>query len=534
MVHPSPKRRRGYTEEDWRAAMTMYAEGASAAAVSARHGMSVSAIYTKASALGLTRASGRTAPPKTPIVRRVHRPQAAWDAAIAEYLAGETATVVCRRHGINRATFHGRICREGMSKTKCATAKPPDPDPTPTPEAAAALWRTRAHAAQLPPDGAWRTWLFQGGRGAGKTRAGAEWIADFAARHGAARIALVGGAMRDVREVMIDGPSGLAHLPDRAAPRFEAGRQRLVFPSGAVAFAFSSQEPERLRGPQFDAAWADEFCAWARPAYTLTMLRMGLRRGVDPRLVVTTTPKPMRELRRLRGEASCVVTQAGSAANAAHLAPGFLENLRDIYGDTRFAAQELDGVMVETGGALWRAQDLALVRGHAPPAYDAVVVAVDPPAGAEGAACGIVAAGRVGRRGFVLADETARGLSPLGWAQRACDAARRFGAQRIVAEANQGGAMVRAMLASAGAPCAVRLVHATDAKRVRAEPVAALYEQGRVTHCGAFAALEEEMMALSRDDDAGLRDRVDALVWALTALLVEAPVGRAPPRVLPL
>jgi len=306
--------------------MAMYAAGRSAAAVSAQFGMSTSAIYTRASALGLTRRAGRTAPPKEPILKRIHRPEEVYAQAAAEFIAGETAPIVCARHGLNTSTFHGWLWRHGMSKTKCAKAKEPDPDAVSGEEMAAradAAWRDTARAAQLPPDGAWSTWLFQGGRGAGKTRAGAERIAAIAARSGDARIALVGATMRDVREVMVDGPSGLAWLPHRARPRFEAGRQRLVFPNGAMAFAFSSQEPERLRGPQFDAAWADEFCAWRKPAYTLQMLRMGLRRGADPRLVVTTTPKPIRELRNLRAEASWVVTQAPTVSNAAHLAPAW-------------------------------------------------------------------------------------------------------------------------------------------------------------------------------------------------------------------
>lgn len=522
--------------------MAMYAN-APATAVSAAFGMSVQAIYNYVVRNKCGKKKGGA--PRKRVVIRMHHPQETWDQIEHDYVVkGYTAPQLAEHYKVTIHAIKGRARRGGWRKVDAPRTAPDvlpslhgaPPEDLPTAAEASSAWRARAHPAQLPPEGAWRTWLFQGGRGAGKTRAGAEWVADFAARHGDARIALVGAAMRDVREVMVEGPSGLANLPDRPAPRFEAGRQRLVFASGAVAYAFSSQEPERLRGPQFDAAWADEFCAWARPEYTLQMLRLGLRLGADPRLVVTTTPKPMAELRRLRGEASCVTTQAGTIANAHHLAPAFVEGLNEIYGGTRFAAQELDGVLVESdGGALWRAQDLAGVRGHAPPACDAVIVAVDPPVGADGAACGIIVAGRVGRRGYVLADRSARGLSPLGWAQRACAAAVEFSAQRIVAEANQGGAMVRAMLASAGAPCAVELVHATDAKCVRAAPAAALYEQGRITHCGDFVALEEEMMALSREEGEGLRiglrDRVDALVWALTALLVNLPPPPAGPRV---
>ena len=520
--------RKLYSEEEWQGAMTMYAAGASAAAVSACYGMSASAIATRASALGITRRNSGEKPwPRARILKNIHRPREVYELAAAEYIAGETGPVVCERHKINKSTFHCWMCANGISKAKAARAAPPDPNPVTDDQknaAATAAWRACAHPAQQAPEGDWRTWLFQGGRGAGKTRAGAEWLA---ARAGASKdgvFALVGATMRDVREVMVDGVSGLAHLPYRERPRFEVGRQRLLFPNGAVAYAFSAQEPERLRGPQFEAAWADELCAWKKPDYVLKVLRMGLRRGTDPRLVITTTPKPSAAFRGLRAEASCVLTQAGTDANAAHLAASFIEDVRALYGGTRFAAQELDGMLVEAGeAALWTAAMLAQVRAAAPPAFDEVVVGVDPPAGSRGSACGIIVAGRRGERAFVLADRSAQGLSPLGWASRVADAAREFHARTVVAEANQGGDMVRATLAGAGVGCAIQLVHATRNKRTRAEPVAALYERGLVAHCAAFPALEEEMMAIGDAESELKLDRADALVWAVTALLLERP-----------
>ena len=370
--------------------------------------------------------------------------------------------------------------------------------------------------------------MFQGGRGAGKTRAGAEWLAARAEASPGGLFALVGPTQHDVREVMVDGPSGLRNLPGRERPYYERSRRRLIWKNGAVAYAFSAEEPERLRGPQFEAAWADEFCIWPRPDETLANLRLGLRRGDHPQLVVTTTPKPLQSMRRLRAESSCVLTQAATRVNEAHLAASFLDGLHALYGGTRLAEQELEGVLLDGDGALWRAEDLRAARGVAPGVFERVVVAVDPPAGSGGAACGIIVAGRVGERAFVLADRSALGLSPLGWATRACEAAREFGAAEIVAEANQGGDMVRATLASAGAPCAVRLVHASRGKRARAEPIAALYEQGRVVHAGAFVALEEELMALGAAEGEGLLDRADALVWALSALMVERVAAPAP------
>jgi phage terminase large subunit-like protein len=339
--------------------------------------------------------------------------------------------------------------------------------------------------------------------------------------------ALIGPTQHDVREVMVDGPSGLRNLPGRERPWYERSRRRLLWRNGSVAYAFSAEEPERLRGPQFEAAWADEFCTWPKPTETLAILRMCLRRGDNPQLVVTTTPKAIPALRKLRAEPSCVLTQAATAVNADHLAPSFLDGLAALYGGTRLAAQELDGLLLDGDGALWRAEDVQAARGARPDAFDRIVVAVDPPSGHTGAACGIVVAARRGTRVYVLADRSALGLSPLGWASRAAEAAAEFAAVEIVAEANQGGDMVRATLASAGAPCAVRLVHASRGKRARAEPIAALYEQGRVTYCGAFPALEEELMALGVSESEGLLDRADALVWALTALML-VPISEGP------
>ncbi|QGZ93205.1 DNA-packaging protein [Terricaulis silvestris] len=474
---------------------------------------------------------------KGTITKRLHHSPEVWAQAKRDYLAGYTASAVSAHYGMSVDAIRKRASKEGWCKAHhVATAEIPPPlFPFPDDSQAvktgdsefASRWDEIAHAAQRAPALPWSTWLFQGGRGAGKTRAGAEWLA---ARAEAAPgiFALIGPTQHDVREVMVDGPSGLRNLPGRARPWYERSRRRLLWPNGSVAYAFSAEEPERLRGPQFEAAWADEFCIWPRPSETLAILRMGLRLGVAPQLVVTTTPKPLAALRVLRAEASCVMTQAATVVNAAHLAPTFLDGLHALYGGTRLAAQELEGLLVDGDGALWRAGDLARVRGARPPALERVVVGVDPPAGAGGAACGIVVAGRSGARAVVLADRSAAGLSPLGWATRVAEAAREFGAHEIIAEANQGGDMVRATLASAGAPCAVRLVHASRGKRARAEPIAALYEQGRVTHAGAFVALEEELLALGVSESEGLLDRADALVWALTALMLGPPPSEGP------
>lgn len=393
-------------------------------------------------------------------------------------------------------------------------------------DAAQNHWRMLANPEQDEPRQPWTTWLAMGGRGSGKTWIGAGWLAETAQTCG--RLALVGQSLHDVREVMIEGPSGLrAQSPRGYRIRYEAGRRRVLWPNGAEARIFSAEDPDSLRGPQFEAAWADEFCAWRDPGGVLSNLRMGLRLGAAPKLVVTTTPRPIMALRKLKTEAGVVVSNLPTATNAHNLAPGFLAHLNSLYGGTRLAAQELEGLIVDGDGALWRAEDLARCRGSRPPQLHRVVVAVDPPATAAGDACGIVVAGKLGDRAFVLADLTVSGHTPLGWATVAVEAARQYGAGAIVAESNQGGDMVRGVLAQANAPCEVRLVHARYSKRVRAEPVAALYEQGRVVHCGAFPALEEELMALGCGDSGASPDRADALVWALTDLLL-GKTERAP------
>ncbi len=392
-------------------------------------------------------------------------------------------------------------------------------------------WPANALAHQQPPESDdWITWLLLGGRGAGKTRAGAEWLS-LQAQAAPGRFALVGPTLHDVREVMIEGPSGLRAIRRGAErPVWHASRRRLAWEAtGSVAYAFSAEDADSLRGPQFHAAWADELCAWRAPEAVLSNLRLALRLGPRPRLALTTTPKPIAALRRLLSEPGCVRTDAPTAANAQNLAPGFLASLQALYGGTRLAAQELDGLLVEDdGAALWRAEQFARLRGPAPARLERVVLAVDPPASERGDACGLVVAGRAEGRGYVLADRTTGGLSPLAWGGRAAAVAREFGAHAIVAEANQGGDMVRTVLQVAEPPCPVKLVHATRAKRARAEPIAALYEQGRITHCGTFPRLEEELLALGSAELKHSPDRADALVWALTDLLLDRP---AMPRV---
>lgn len=407
-------------------------------------------------------------------------------------------------------------------------------------------WEIWARPDQLPPAAApsgapWITWLVLGGRGAGKTRAGAEWVRGLAlgrppfADRPVGRIALVAETMADVREVMVEGVSGLRAVHDDATrPRWEAVRRRLVWPNGAVAQGFSAEDPESLRGPQFEAAWLDELAKWRRAEATFDMLQFGLRLGARPRQMVTTTPRPSALLKRLLADPATAVTRARTAHNARHLAPGFLDAVLARYGGTRLGRQELDGELIEDRpGALWARAALEALREAAAPPLARIVVAVDPPASSRAGAdaCGLVCAGIDGGGCVhVLADASEAGLRPAVWAARAVALYRRFAADRIVAEVNQGGEMVKAVLAEIDPAVPVEMVRATRGKFLRAEPVAALYEQSRVRHAGAFPELEDEMCDFSADGLSSGRspDRLDALVWAVTALALGQ---KARPRV---
>jgi phage terminase large subunit-like protein len=401
-------------------------------------------------------------------------------------------------------------------------------------ERLARTWHWFAHTHQRPPqDIDWTTWLILGGRGAGKTRAGAEWVRE-QARDGAARIALVGETARDVRDVMVEGVSGLLAVHEtHERPEWFASRGRVQWASGAVAECFSAEDPDSLRGPQFSAAWCDELAKWRQAEATFDMLQFGLRLGGRPRQVITTTPRPMALLKRLIADPATAVTRAGTVVNARFLAPAFIDTVLKRYGGTRLGRQEIDGELIEDRvDALWKRAQLEACRVDAAPPCSRIVVAVDPPAsaGKKSAACGIVAAGVHGDLIYVLADETCAGLSPAGWAAKAIALWRRLEADCLVVEVNQGGDMVRAVIREADANVPVTPVRAHRGKYLRAEPVAQVYEQNRVRHVGTFPALEDELCDFGPDGLSAGRspDRLDALVWAISALTFAA---RAEPRV---
>ncbi len=383
-------------------------------------------------------------------------------------------------------------------------------------------WSFWAREEQREPPGNWRIWLFLGGRGAGKTRAGAEWIAQGVQDGRMRRVALLAATYADARAVMIEGESGLAHVAKGAA--FEPSNRRVLFANGAVATVLTAEEPDGIRGHQFDAAWGDEFAKWNAPQQALDMLLMALRLGEDPRMLLTTTPRNIPALTALLAAPDTVATKSATRENIDNLAPGFLESLEARYGGTRLGRQELDADLIEDNdSALWRRAWIEAGRTREVPTLSKVVVAVDPPVSAHGDECGIVVAGREGVDGYVLADCTVSGMTPDRWAASVAAAFERHNADLVVAESNQGGEMVKSVLLQASPHLPVRLVHASRDKRTRALPVAMLYERGTVRHAGTFPELEDQLCNF--DGEGASPDRLDALVWALTELF---PASRQP------
>jgi phage terminase large subunit-like protein len=369
--------------------------------------------------------------------------------------------------------------------------------------------------------------MLMAGRGFGKTRAGGEWI-KAQEKAGMRRMALVGSTASDARDVMVEGESGLLSLyPSRERPRYSPAVRRVIWPSGARATLYSADEPERLRGPQHEAAWCDDIGSWRYPE-AWDMLMFGLRLGTHPRVVITTTPRPTKLVRELVSDPGIAITRGSTYDNRANLAPTFFSQIVKKYEGTRLGRQELDAELLEdVPGALWNQGMIEAARVRQRPELQRIVVAIDPAvtSGEDADETGIVVAGKTtDGAGYVLGDLSGR-YAPIEWAQKAIAAYRAFSADRIVAEVNNGGDMVEATLRMVDSDIPFTAVRASRGKVVRAEPVAALYEQGRVHHVGGFARLEDQMCAFTTDFDRGMAgyspDRVDALVWALSELLVE-------------
>jgi phage terminase large subunit-like protein len=416
-----------------------------------------------------------------------------------------------------------------------ATDKPPPAAYASLADSLERDWQSHARPEQLPPPPPWSTWLILAGRGWGKTRTGAEWIRSKAESGAVSRIALVAATASDARDTMIEGESGLlAIAPNSNRPIYEPSKRRLTWPNGVQATAFSAEEPERLRGPQFGAAWADELAAWNNSEMCWDMLQFGMRLGKHPQQCITTTPRPSKILRALIGDSNTVVTRGSTFDNAANLAPSFVTKVVSKYQGTRLGRQELFAeILDDVVGALWTRDMLDAAREfRRVPPMQRIVVAVDP-SGARSAEdsdadmIGIVVAGLgVDGRGYILADRSCK-LSPAGWGRVAVDAYREFNADRIVAERNYGGAMVQHVIRSTDPNAAYKEITASRGKVQRAEPVSALYEQNRVSHLEAFDLLEDQMAAMTGNGfmGEGSPDRVDALVWALSELMLTSRLG---------
>lgn len=407
-------------------------------------------------------------------------------------------------------------------------------------------WKFWARPNQLIPEGDWTTWLILAGRGFGKTRTGAETIRQWVcgdtplSKGRYHKIALVAETAPDARDVMVEGPAGLlACHPKDFRPTYYPSKRSVEWPNGAQAILFNAVEPDQLRGPQFDAAWCDELAKWRYASDTFDQLQFGLRLGDHPRQVITTTPRPIPVVRRLMNDANTFVTRGRTYDNAANLAAPFLRQVEERYAGTRLGRQELDGeVLDDIPGALWNREIIDGNRRPEAPELDRIIVAVDPAAtsGEEADETGIVAVGIATdadgyTRGYVLADRSLRG-TPEEWAKAAVGLYKELDADRIVAEKNQGGEMVESVLRTVDRNVPITLVSATRGKVVRAEPASALYEQGRVHHVGRFDKLEDQMCMFARDVDrspGNSPDRVDALVWGLTAVF-EKITGRRKPR----
>ncbi|MGL5838233.1 MAG: DNA-packaging protein [Sphingorhabdus sp.] len=399
-------------------------------------------------------------------------------------------------------------------------------------------WKQWAHKGQYPDDSDWRVWLIMAGRGYGKTLAGAEWVCRIARENPGASIALVGATRDDVRKVMVEGPSGIlsaAHADE--VVKWSEGKGELVFPSGAIAHVYSAEAFEKLRGPEHGFAWCDEIAKWNHAEDCWNNLLMGMRVCEHPRLLVTTTPRPMALLGTLIDQPD-VVLRGGKTADNTNLPEDFVAMMHALYGGTRLGRQEIDGELIEDfEGALWTRDLIERCRVSAFPEMKRIVIGVDPPASKGGDACGIVAVGKgVDDKAYVLADHSVKGRSPEGWARAVAAAAEAWHADRVVAEANQGGDMVESTLRAADVNMPVKKVHASRGKVARAEPVAALYEAGKAFHAGVFPELEDELCGLlsggGYEGPGRSPDRADALVWAMTELMLGKRGGMPRVRVL--
>jgi phage terminase large subunit-like protein len=394
-------------------------------------------------------------------------------------------------------------------------------------------WQSKARPNQLAPIGDWNIWLVLAGRGFGKTRTGAEWVKGLVEGGSAGRIALVAPTAGDCRDIMLEGESGIMSISSPyCMPLYEPSKRRLTWPNGAQATLFSAEESDRLRGPNHDAAWCDETAAWADPQAVFDMLMFTMRVGRHPKTVITTTPRPIKLIKDLvkREGQDVVVTRGSTYENEQNLSAPFLAAMRQRYEGTRLGRQELFAdVLSDTPGSLWSQSWLDRDRVKSLPwnGLQRIVVAIDPAvtSGEDADETGIICAGVDDTgHGYVLEDASGK-YAPHEWAAKAIDLYHRWGADRIVAEKNNGGDMVENTIRSVDPNVSYKGVHASRGKVTRAEPISALYEQAKVSHLGTFTQLEDQLCAFTSDfnrSTAGYSpDRLDALVWALSELMLQ-------------
>lgn len=381
-----------------------------------------------------------------------------------------------------------------------------------------------ARPDQIAPEGDWDIWLALAGRGWGKTRTGAEWVKEQIAK-GCMRVAIIAETQKDLEKVMCEGDSGILSLfPEGEKPKYTKKPVEIRFPNGALIQGYNATEPDQLRGPQFDAAWCDELAKWRYARETWDQLQFGLRLGNDPKVFISTTPRPIPLIKDIvtGEEGKVVVTKGNTMDNASNLAPRFLEKIRHKYEGTRLGRQELNAeILGDIPNALWTHSQIDLSRVKEAPELQRIVVAVDPAVTNTESSDdhGIIVAGVAGNEGYVLEDGSRKG-SPMEWARRAIALYDHYQADAIVIEVNQGGDMVAQTLRSVRNNISIIEVRASRGKHVRAEPIAALYEQGRIHHVGSFSELEEQMTLMTSAGYEGedSPDRVDALVWAFSKL----------------
>lgn len=402
-------------------------------------------------------------------------------------------------------------------------------------------WRAVGRPEQLRPPGVgWMVWLILAGRGFGKSRTGAETVLEWVKSGKCRRVALIGPTAGDARDVMVEGESGLLAVSaaDGFPAEYEPSKRRVTWPNGAIATLYSAEEPDRLRGPQHDGAWCDELASWKNPEDAWDMLQFGLRLGESPQIVVTTTPRPIPLVRKLIADETTVVTRGSTFDNSENLAPSFLTKIRDKYEGTRLGRQELFAeILDDNPGALWKLKQIDDLRVLRVPTLLRVVVSVDPSVtsheGSDEVGIGVAGVGMCtckgtpALHGFVLEDQSDI-LSPSAWADRVAKLYLKWGADRVVAEVNNGGDLVESNLRTLGNnDISYKAVHASRGKAIRAEPISGLYEQGKVHHLGSHPKLEDEMTQWNPLTDKRSPNRVDWLVWAFTELLLDDELSMA-------